>query len=93
MSPLCGFLWSSEALDHLAGIPHKQRAQIVKKAKALILNPFPPGSKKLKGITIHDGEAVHRERSGDYRILYVVKTKPHSLVIVIDVDDRKDVYR
>jgi mRNA-degrading endonuclease RelE of RelBE toxin-antitoxin system len=78
-------------LDRMS--PGKIRAQIVKKARTLLLEPHPPGSVKLHGITSDGDEAVYRVRSGDYRILYVVKTKPHSLVTVIDVDDRKDVYR
>jgi hypothetical protein len=39
-----------------------------------------------------DGEPVYRERSGDYRILYVVRTNP-DLVLILDIDHRKDVYR
>ena len=43
----------------------------------------------LRGMS--DGEErVYRERSGDYRILYVVRD---SIVVVIDIDNRKDVYR
>jgi len=32
------------------------------------------------------------ERSGDYRILYVVRKNPGE-VIVLDIDNRKDVYK
>ena len=35
---------------------------------------------------------MFRERSGDYRILYIVRTKPAE-VIILDIADRKDVYR
>ncbi len=93
MSPLVGFTWTKDALDRLETIPHKQRAQIIKKARALQLNPHPPGSKKLRVITTKEGAAVYRERSGDYRILYEVVTKPHVIIVILDVDDRKDVYR
>jgi mRNA-degrading endonuclease RelE of RelBE toxin-antitoxin system len=78
-------------LDRMS--PGKIRAQIVKKAKTLILNPHPPGSLKLHNITSDTKEPIYRVRSGNYRILYVVRTLPHSSVLVIEVDDRKDVYR
>jgi mRNA interferase RelE/StbE len=91
--PLFGLAFGPHATSYLDRMsPGKIRAQIVKKARALILDPHPPGSMKLHGIT-SDSEPVYRVRSGDYRILYVVKTNPHSIVLVIDVDDRKDVYR
>jgi mRNA-degrading endonuclease RelE of RelBE toxin-antitoxin system len=54
------------------------------------LNPYADGTKKLKGVTSDDGESVYRERSGDYRILYVVREVE---VVVLDIDHRKDVYR
>lgn len=90
--PLFGFSVSQSALSFLESIPHKQRSQVIKKAKALIVNPHPQGSKKLQGITSSLGEAVYRERSGDYRILYVVRSSP-SQVVVIDIDHRKDIYQ
>jgi mRNA-degrading endonuclease RelE of RelBE toxin-antitoxin system len=40
-----------------------------------------------------DGVPLYRQRSGDYRILYEVRTKPHTIIVIRDVDDRKDVYR
>lgn len=67
----------------------KLRAQVAKKCRSLIANPHPPGCKKLKGVTDGD-EPVWRIRSGDYRILYVVRKIE---VIVLNIDDRKDVYR
>lgn len=66
MSPLMGLVIAQGALDNLATFPYKIRAQLIKKAKALILNPRPPGSKKLKGIATDDGEPVYRQRSGNY---------------------------
>lgn len=92
MSPLVGFAFSKAALDFLETIPPKFRAQVVKKARALTFDPRPEGHKQLKGITTADGEPVLRERSGDYRILYVVRSNPQQ-VVILDVDHRKDVYR
>ena len=92
MSPLRELVISKPALKHLATIPYKIRARIIQKVKALILDPHPPSSKKLTGITTDEGEVIHRHRSGDYRILYIVRDNP-SAVIVLDIADRKDVYR
>lgn len=90
--PLIGFAFTTAALDFLTTVPHKTRSQIIKKAKALQLAPHPSGSKKLQGVETDSGEPVYRERSGDYRILYVVRTNPHE-VMVLDIDHRKDVYK
>ena len=92
MSPLIGLVILKSALKHIASIPHKTRSQVIKKAKDLILNPHPQGSKKLAGITTDDGEPIYRHRSGNHRILYIVRQNPGE-VIVLDIDDRKDVYR
>lgn len=90
--PLVGFGFTSTALDFLETIPHKIRRQIIRKAKALHTDPFPPGCKKLHNIETDEGGAVYRQRSGDYRILYAVKRTP-SEIIILDIDNRKDVYK
>lgn len=90
--PYVGFAFTDNALDAIAELPAKIRKQVIKKAKALLNDPHPPTSKKLKGIETPDGEAVYRERSGDYRILYLVRSDPAE-ILVLDVDNRKDVYR
>jgi mRNA interferase RelE/StbE len=64
-------------------------AQIVRKARALLTDPFPAGCKKLVGVT-SGTDAVWRVRSGDYRILYVARSAE---VVVLDIDHRKDIYR
>jgi mRNA interferase RelE/StbE len=89
MSNYCGFAYTQQALDYLRIIPKKIRRQIVNKIKQLAFDPHPPNSKLIQGMT--DGEErVYRIRSGDYRILYVVR---HDIVAVLDIDNRKDVYR
>ncbi|WP_374594775.1 type II toxin-antitoxin system RelE/ParE family toxin [Sphingosinicella sp.] len=85
-----GFAFTSAALDFLATLPPKIRKQVIKKAKALHTNPHPQGSKKLHDVVTDDGDPVYRERSGDYRILYVVRPDE---VMILDIDHRKDVYR
>ena len=90
--PLVGFAFTAAALKYLARLPPKLRRQVTRKARALQHDPHPQGSKKLHGVTTATGEPIYRERSGDYRILYVVRNSPTE-VIVLDIDDRKDVYR
>ena len=89
---LLGFAFTEAALKFLETIPTKFRGQVIKKAKALMLDPHPNGYKQLKGIVTGDDEPVLRERSGDYRILYVVRKNPNQ-VVILDIDHRKDAYR
>ena len=89
---LFGLAFGRAAAEFLDRMPSgKIRAQVAKRAKALINNPHPPGCKKLSGKKSGE-EAVWRVRSGDYRILYLVRNNPNE-VIVLDIDNRKDVYR
>jgi mRNA interferase RelE/StbE len=88
--PLIGFSFGPDAVAFLDKMPPgKLRAQIAKKAKSLLQDAHPPGCKKLANVSFGD-DPVWRIRSGDYRILYVVRTAE---IIVIDIGDRKDIYR
>ncbi len=88
--PLFGFTMGRKAAAFLDAMPAgKLRAQVAKKARALMNEPHPSGCKRLVGIT-HGNDAVWRVRSGDYRILYVCRPNE---VLVVDIDHRKDVYR
>jgi mRNA interferase RelE/StbE len=91
MSRLYGFAYSERALAFLNTIPPKFRKQIVAKITALAGNPHPAGHKIVQGMK-NGEEIVYRIRSGDYRMLYVVRTDP-SHIVVLDIDHRKDVYR
>lgn len=89
MSSLYGFAYSAKSLDYLKTLQQKTRKQIIAKVHALASNPHPPTAKLIQGML--DGEErVYRIRSGDYRILYVVRD---SIIAVLDIDHRKDVYR
>jgi mRNA interferase RelE/StbE len=90
MSALYGFAYSEAALVFLEkGVPPKISGQIRRKIEALAANAIPPGSKKLRRQP--DGEEeVHRIRSGDYRVLYVVR---EPTIVILDIDHRKDIYR
>lgn len=97
---LVGFAVGPAAAAFLDGMPAgKLRRQVAKKMMGLAKEPYPQGCKKLNGIKLGK-DAVWRVRSGDYRILYVIRSSeeqsnpgPHTEIIVIDIDDRKDVYR
>jgi mRNA interferase RelE/StbE len=91
MGALYGFAYSEKALAFLATIPVKFRRQITKKIGTLASVPIPPTSKQLHCVKDED-EPVHRIRSGDYRVLYVIRSNPDQ-VIVLDIDHRKDIYR
>jgi mRNA-degrading endonuclease RelE of RelBE toxin-antitoxin system len=84
-----GFAYSPRALDYLKTVPKKTRNQIVAKVQKLAADPHPPTAKMLQG-TGKDEERVFRIRSGDYRILYVVRG---IIVVILDIGNRKDVYR
>lgn len=87
---LVGFSFGRAAFEFLDAMPPgKLRAQVTKKAKALIGEPFPAGCKKLVGITYRE-QPVWRIRVRDYRILY---TCSGNEVLIVDIDHRKDVYR
>ncbi len=90
MPALYGFAFSESALNFLETVvPTKIRGQIKRRIEALAANPIPPGSKKLHGVL--DGEySVYRVRQGDYRILYSVRP---IIIVILDIDHRKDVYR
>jgi mRNA interferase RelE/StbE len=89
--PLFGFAYSTQALANLKTIPAKFRKQIVNRVQDLASNPHPHNCKVVQNMM--DGEdKVYRVRSGDYRILYSVRTNPDQIV-VLDIDHRKDVYR
>lgn len=91
-SKLFGFAYSESALHYLEKLPsQKLRRQVKNKIDSLASDPNPPTCKKLTGVA-KQGEPVYRIRSGDYRILYLVRKHPDHIV-VLDIDDRKDIYK
>lgn len=86
---LYGFAYTPQALAILKTLQPKLRRQIINKIQSLAANPTGAGSKKLHGIV--DGRyPVHRARQGKHRILYSVRGE---IIVVLDIDHRKDVYR
>jgi mRNA interferase RelE/StbE len=74
------------AQKQLAKIPSSD----YKKVKQAILNlahdPRPEGSKKLKG------RPGWRIRQGNYRVIYEIQDD-QLIILVLDIGDRKDIYR
>lgn len=89
VATLYGFAYTESALDALQSFPAKIRKQILKKIETLAGAPFPPGHKKVVSMS-DDAESVLRIRSGDYRVLYVVR---NPTIVILDIGHRKDIYR
>lgn len=70
----------------LLKVPDKEHRVITSKIYLLSLNPFPHGCKKLSH------RPGWRIRVGDYRVVYTVE-KVRETITIIDVGDRKDIYR
>jgi len=84
---LFGLAFGEAALKYLDRMPPgKIRAQVAKKAKALIYDPHPAGSEKVAGLE-YVNEPVWRVYCGDYRILYVIREIE---VVVLDIAKRED---
>ena len=76
-----------DALKFIRGLKESDQRRITRKIDLLADDPRPYGSLKLKG-----NSGLHRVRAGNFRILYSVNDGK-LMVIVITVDDRKDVYK
>jgi mRNA interferase RelE/StbE len=78
----------SSAAKEIDALPTRaDRQRVVSRIADLAVNPRPTGSEKLAG-----HEDRYRIRQGDYRIVYAVDDREHS-VVVFKVGHRKDVYR
>ncbi|MBL7741328.1 MAG: type II toxin-antitoxin system RelE/ParE family toxin [Chitinophagaceae bacterium] len=74
------------AEKQLAKIPPPDFNRVVKSIYELATNPRPAGCKKLTG------RPGYRIRIGNYRVIYLIEDKVLK-VIVIDIGNRKDIYR
>lgn len=89
MSPTFSVSYSAKALGFIAGLPKKIGRQVTEKCERLANDPRPAGCKLVHNMK--DGEdPVYRIRSGDYRVLYVTR---EPVVLILDIDHRKDIYR
>lgn len=83
----CTVLLSKRAAKFMAGLRDRALYGKLRAAlDALALDPIPPGCKSL---TDREG---FRVRVGDYRILYTVD-RGKLLVCVIEIGNRRDIYR
>ena len=79
---------AENAEKFLKKIPKKDRTKIIEKIDSLMTDPMPVDNKKLHG----RNQALYRIRSGDYRIVYTIKSDI-LLILVIEIGHRKDIYR
>lgn len=77
-----------QAEKSLGKIPQADRNRIISKIAQLQSEPRPDGCIKLKG-SLSD---LYRIRSGNYRIVYGI-IDDRLLILVVNIDNRKDVYR
>jgi len=86
---LRGFAYTPRSLAFLKTLQPKLRRQIVTRIQNLAADPLGPGCKRIQGVM--DGEnPVYRTRQGKHRIIYSVRD---AIIVVLDIDHRKDVYR
>lgn len=74
------------AQKQLGRVPKPYYQKIVESLRMLAENPRPHGHKKLKG------RPGYRIRIADYRIIYSIQDNI-LVVYVIDINNRKDVYK
>jgi len=74
------------AQRQLSKIDHSSQARIIEAIRSLSTTPRPSGCKKLSG------RLAWRIRIGSYRVIYEIENG-QLLILVVEVGDRKDVYR
>lgn len=79
--------FARSARKELENLPEQVADRIIHKVAAFAQNPRPIGATKLKG----QGN-LWRIRVGDYRIVYEINDRAHSVDISL-VRHRRDVYR
>jgi mRNA interferase RelE/StbE len=85
--------FSPRAEKELAALSKGDQQRIVSKVEEKLVNdPRPPGVKALQGAIGGVKETVYRLRVGDFRVLYTVHDG-RRLVLVIDLGNRREVYR
>jgi mRNA interferase RelE/StbE len=77
---------SRRAAKVVTGLDKPMRRRVLAAIEALAGNPRPPGCKKLAG------SGGWRIRIGDYRVVYEIHDQV-LLVIVVDIGNRREIYR
>ena len=78
---------SATAERQLKKLPREAQGGISRAILNLAKDPFPRGTRKLRGY-----EDVYRIRVGVYRILYSVEND-RLIIIILKIGHRKDIYR
>ncbi|MFH0844670.1 MAG: type II toxin-antitoxin system RelE/ParE family toxin [Pseudomonadota bacterium] len=79
--------WKQSAARELRKLEKETISAVVKAVEALSEEPYPAGSRKLKG-SVHS----YRIRVGDYRVIYSMR-ESELTVEIIRVGHRRDIYR
>ena len=74
------------AAKELETIPRKDRGRIIRKVRALAVNPRPMGCEKLSG------REQYQLRQGRYRVVYSISDEEQT-VLVVKIAHRREVYR
>lgn len=85
---ICTIEITESANKSLNKLPKKEQKKIEEKIELLSVNQRPDGHKKLKA---SGNPSLYRIRSGDYRIIYVIKQEV-LVVLVVEIGHRKDIY-
>ena len=79
--------WKRSAVQDLRKIDRSKVHKIIGRVEALLANPLPHDSRRLKGTKHH-----YRIRIGEYRVIYEVNHGTRSLIVHY-IRHRKDAYR
>jgi len=79
--------FTASAVREFRALDPQLQRRISNKINALCGNPFPSGSKKLKGQAEH-----FRIRVGDYRVVYRIDGM-RVVIVVVRIGHRREVYR
>ena len=78
---------SATAEKQIRSLGSKDQVRVLRAIQHLAADPYPPGTRKLRGYT-----DVYRIRIGTFRVIYSVESK-RLLVIILKVGHRKNIYR
>jgi mRNA interferase RelE/StbE len=79
--------WKRSAERDLRKLPREVIVRLMELAESLRQAPFPVGSKKLTGM-----QNAYRVRSGDYRLIYEVRSN-ELIIQIVRVGHRREVYQ
>ena len=74
------------AQRELRSLPKSIRTRIRNRIDALLIDPRPPGVKKLRGF-----KNLYRIRVGVYRVIYRIEDD-RLVVVIVEVGHRRDIY-